>query len=297
MHRWPDEPTLRAIQARMRVAAQRVRLPFRNRTWRGEGGNWQGAGVGSSIDFQDHRQYLPGDDPRYIDWQAYARTGHYSMKLYREEVSPRVDVALDVSASMFFDDAKRQRALELFFFCAESAQQAGSSLRCHAVSQADSVPWAAGNALPERERAKLGAVPPTTAAAPLALARVPWRQGSLRVVVSDLLFPGSPEPHLALLASGKGRGLVFAPFCRAEAEPDWQGNVELIDCETQDRRVQHIDPDLLARYARSYRRHFEVWKEHGRRHAVVTARVAAEGEFHDALRTDALPAGAIEWTR
>ena len=127
MHRWPDEGTLRAVRTRMQVAAARVRLPFRHRTWRGEGGNWQGAGVGSSIDFQDHRPYLPGDDPRYIDWQAYARTGHYSMKLYREEVSPRVDVALDVTASMFFDDAKRERALELFFFCVESALQAGSA--------------------------------------------------------------------------------------------------------------------------------------------------------------------------
>ena len=208
-----------------------------------------------------------------------------------------MDVALDVSASMLFDDAKRQRSLELFYFCAESAQQTGSSLRCYAVGRAESVPWTPGTVLRERELEKLAATPGNPAAssvAPPALARVPWRQGSLRVVVSDLLFPGSPESHLSLLASGKGRGLVFAPFCRAEAEPDWQGNVEMIDCETDGRRVQHIDGELLARYARSYQRHFEIWKEHSRRHAVVTTRVAAEGEFHEALRTDALPAGAIE---
>jgi uncharacterized protein (DUF58 family) len=76
---WPDASVVAAIHGRMQAAAQRLRLPFRSRTWRGESGNWQGAGVGSSIDFQDHRQYLPGDDPRYIDWQAYARTGHYTM--------------------------------------------------------------------------------------------------------------------------------------------------------------------------------------------------------------------------
>ena len=295
MHRWPDEPTLRALQTRMQLAAARLRLPFRHHTWRGESGNWQGAGVGSSIDFQDHRPYLPGDDPRYIDWQAYARTGHYAMKLYREETSPRVDVALDVSASMQFDDAKRQRALELFFFCAESAQQAGSSLRCHAVGPADSVPWQPGATLRARELALLGM--DTAPSAPPALARVPWRHGSMRVVVSDLLFPGSPEPHLSLLTAGKGRGLVFAPFCRAEAEPDWQGNVELVDCETQARRVQHVDADLLSRYARGYRRHFELWKDFTRRHAVVFARVAAEADFHSALRTEALPVGAVELTR
>ncbi len=282
----------------MQAAARRVRLPLRNRTWRGEGGNWQGAGVGSSIDFQDHRPYLPGDDPRYIDWQAYARTGHYSMKLYREEVSPRVDVALDVSESMFFDDAKRERSLELFFFCAESALQAGSSLRCHAVGRADSVSWTPGAALREAEWARLTGTPPEAVAAPAppALARVPWRPGSLRVLVSDLLFPGSPEPHLSLLAAGKGRGVVFAPFCRAEAEPDLRGNVELTDCETGVKRTQHVDDDLAARYLRGYGRHFDMWKGHARRYAVVTARVPAEPDFHEALRTDALPAGAVELT-
>ena len=279
----------------MQAAARRVRLPLRHRTWRGEGGNWQGAGVGSSIDFQDHRPYLPGDDPRYIDWQAYARTGHYSMKLYREEVSPRVDVALDVSASMFFDDAKRERSLELFFFCAESALQAGSSLRCHAVGRADSVPWTPGAALREAEWTRIGGAPSANPSPP-ALMRVPWRQGALRVLVSDLLFPGSPEPHLSLLSAAKGRGVVFAPFCRAEADPDLRGNVELTDCETGTRRTQHVDDGLLARYVRGYGRHFEIWKEHARRYAVVTARVSAEADFHDALRADALPAGAIELT-
>src|SRR5882724_4802165 len=84
------------------LAAERCRLPFGRRAWRGGQGNWLGAGVGSSIDFQDHRAYMPGDDPRYIHWAAYARTGQLTMKLYRAEVSPLVDVAVDVSASMSF---------------------------------------------------------------------------------------------------------------------------------------------------------------------------------------------------
>ena len=107
--RWPDEDESREIRRQAQAAAQRLRLPFRSRSWRGESGNWLGSGVGNSIDFHDHRPYLPGDDPRAIDWQAYARTGHYTMKLYREEVSPRVDLVLDVSGSMTFDAAKRRR--------------------------------------------------------------------------------------------------------------------------------------------------------------------------------------------
>lgn len=298
MDRWPDEPTLRGVHARMRAAAGRLRLPFRSRTWRGESGNWQGAGVGSSIDFQDHRPYLPGDDPRYIDWQAYARTGHYSMKLYREEVSPRVDVVLDVSASMSFEPAKRDRTLELFYFCVESARQSASSLRCHAVGATASVPWP----VPEKplraeEQARLEAAPGTTAAPTgPALGRVPWRQGSLRVLVSDLLFPGSPEGALTALVTGKGRGVIFAPFCRAETDPGWSGNVELVDCESALSRVQHLDAGLLTRYARSYQRHFDLWQESGRRHAVPVARVSGGGDFFLAMRADALRLGAVELT-
>ena len=45
-------------------AARRFRLPFARQAWRGAAGGWQGSGAGSSIDFQDHRAYVPGDDPR-----------------------------------------------------------------------------------------------------------------------------------------------------------------------------------------------------------------------------------------
>lgn len=42
MQTLPDSETLRAIHARMQAAAARLRLPFRSRTWRGQGGNWLG---------------------------------------------------------------------------------------------------------------------------------------------------------------------------------------------------------------------------------------------------------------
>src|SRR5476651_2359013 len=92
-----------------RAAAQRYRLPFHRQAWRGSQGGWLGTGLGSSIDFQDHRAYLPGDDPRHIHWAAYARTGLLTMKLYRAEVAPMVEIAVDVSASMTYDPAKAAR--------------------------------------------------------------------------------------------------------------------------------------------------------------------------------------------
>lgn len=285
----PDRETLRGIQARMRGAAERLRLPFRSRTWRGQSGNWLGMGIGSSIDFQDHRPYLPGDDPRYIDWQAYARTGNYTMKLYREEVSPLVDLVFDASESMFLDAEKMMRGLDLLYFALESAMQSSGSLRCF-LAQEDGISYAPTEQLldapPFKEARPANVIP--------ALEKVPWRQGSMRIFISDLLFGGSPEVLLAPLSASKGRGLLFVPFCKAESEPDWVGNVELIDCETNEHRNQRVEPELLARYKATYARHFSLWRDACTRHAAVLARVPAGIDFSDAVHIEALPQGAME---
>src|SRR5690606_38618481 len=80
------------------------------------------------------RAYAPGDDPRYIHWSAYARTGQLTMKLYRAEVAPTVDLIADVSASMTFTPEKTARLESLMAFCVESADRAGAPVRVHAVN-------------------------------------------------------------------------------------------------------------------------------------------------------------------
>lgn len=315
---------LRDIRATARKAAVHLRLPFHRQSWRGAVGNWMGAGIGSSIDFQDHRPYLPGDDPRYIDWQAYARTGSYIMKLYREEVSPRLDLVLDASASMFLSPEKQRRSLELFYFCVESAGRAGASVRAF-LAGADTVRILPNDAIqshalaadfqalenpaaqpsgrwkargPGIGRNDPAAVPPGGGTASFAprLAKVPFRTGSMRVCISDLLFPGEPEALLGPLTTSKGRGLLFAPFDRAETGPDWDGNFEFVECETRASRIQRVDAGLRARYAEAYRRHFELWRDASRRQGITLARVPAEPDLVSALRERALPEGAAEVT-
>ncbi len=280
---WPDAQNLRTLHANARTAAEAWSLPFRGRTWRGATGSFAGAGIGSSIDFQDHRQYLPGDDPRYIDWQAYARTGHYSMKLYREEVSPRVDFILDVSASMFADEKKASRTIELLYFCVESALRSSSAIRCTTTANGGT-PWPLESILGYHPPPGIG----STAA--LNLAAIPFRESSLRVLLSDLLFPGSPEPSLRALAAGRGRGILLAPFTPAESDPDWTGNVDLRDCETTDTRSQNVTPDLLHRYREAYARHFDLWRDQAHRHAIHLAQIKANQPLMESLAPHLEPA-------
>src|SRR5690606_26195796 len=60
---------------------------------------------GFSVEFADHREYVPGDDLKYLDWKLYARTDHYYIKRYEEETNVRCHVLLDRSASMAFGTA------------------------------------------------------------------------------------------------------------------------------------------------------------------------------------------------
>lgn len=55
---------------------------------------------GASVDFAEHRGYVPGDDVRRLDWRLWARTDRYYIKEYEAESNMNFSVLLDVSASM-----------------------------------------------------------------------------------------------------------------------------------------------------------------------------------------------------
>jgi uncharacterized protein (DUF58 family) len=57
---------------------------------------------GASIDFAEHRGYVPGDDIRRVDWRLYARTDKYYVKQYEADTNTNFAVLLDVSRSMSF---------------------------------------------------------------------------------------------------------------------------------------------------------------------------------------------------
>lgn len=56
--------------------------------------------LGFSTDFAEHRQYMPGDDIRHIDWRVYARTERYYLKTFEADTNTNFMVLLDVSGSM-----------------------------------------------------------------------------------------------------------------------------------------------------------------------------------------------------
>ena len=301
-------PASAPVRREALAAAQALRLPFASRAWHGPQGGWLGTGLGSSIDFQDHRAYQMGDDPRHIHWAAYARTGQLTMKLFRAEVAPFVELAVDVSPSMTFDPAKAARTDALLAFCVESADRTAAPLRIHAAHGRVVRPVAADEVRAGRWRERLGDLAATaTEKSPDAKKRgaseqppeppgpLPWRGGALRVLISDLLFPGDPSAVLVPLAAGGGTAVVLAPALAAEADAPPDGNIDLIDCERPgQRRKQRVDDAVAARYRAAYARHFALWREAAKRRGVALAVVPSARDLAAALMAEALPAGAVE---
>ena len=82
---------------------ERMRLnPVRRQTNRMRGEHLSSKG-GSSTEFADYRDYVPGDDIRYVDWNIFSRLNHPYLKLFAHEEEMHVVLLLDASASMQFE--------------------------------------------------------------------------------------------------------------------------------------------------------------------------------------------------
>ena len=66
--------------------------------------------VGAGLEFADHRDYVPGDDLRYLDWNLYGRLERRALRLYEEDEDLSIDVLVDASASMAMGRAAQARA-------------------------------------------------------------------------------------------------------------------------------------------------------------------------------------------
>jgi len=67
---------------------------------------------GFSVEFAEHRQYMPGDNIRDIDWKVYAKSDRYYIKQYEEETNLKAYLLLDCSASMAYRSGERISKLD-----------------------------------------------------------------------------------------------------------------------------------------------------------------------------------------
>ncbi|HWP82317.1 MAG TPA: DUF58 domain-containing protein [Bacteroidota bacterium] len=75
---------------------------------------------GFSVEFTEHRQYMPGDEIKHIDWKAYGKTDRYYIKQFEEETNLKSYIVLDASKSMDYASSGHLRKIEYASYVAAS---------------------------------------------------------------------------------------------------------------------------------------------------------------------------------
>jgi len=73
---------------------------------------------GFSVEFAEHRQYMPGDEIKHVDWKIYGKTDRYYIKQFEEETNLKAHIILDASRSMAYSSDGRMSKLEYASFVA-----------------------------------------------------------------------------------------------------------------------------------------------------------------------------------
>jgi hypothetical protein len=221
-------------------------------------GSQLGGRCGSSLEFMDHREYMPGDDLRAIDWNAYARGNKLSIKLYRDEVLPHLDLVIDGSRSMALPGtAKQQAALGL---AALLGQAARNSNYTHCV-------WNVGQACQRIENDNLAPVLwegldfdfAGSCAESFRRSLPAWKPRSIRVLISDLLWLGDPHAVLSILSDQSSAVFILQLLAEEEIDPPQSGNMRLLDYESNQYLDIHVDSIALKRYQENLSRHQSNW--------------------------------------
>ncbi len=97
---------------------------------------------GTSLEFADYQEYIPGDDIRYIDWNIYGRMDKLLVKTFKEEVELSVHILLDSSKSMLFpmEDKKFDYAKNLVIALSYIALASKNSVRVAALMDGNEAP-------------------------------------------------------------------------------------------------------------------------------------------------------------
>jgi uncharacterized protein (DUF58 family) len=223
-------------------------------------GSRAGRRAGSSIDFQDYREYQPGDDLRFIDWGIYARTDRLTVKLFREEVTPHLDLILDGSRSMNLENTAKANAV---------AKLAGLLATSAANAQCSQAVWLSGegfqrlpnDTLTPSAWDKLELESKRTVDQSFEILGPKFRRLGVRVFVSDLLWPGNPLQTLRRLRDGAAALFVIQLLGRDDVTPPEHGNLRVVDSETGEENEIYIDSAVAKQYADNLAQLQQSWSD------------------------------------
>ena len=229
-------------------------LAMKGRASGGAGGTRRSRQTGSSAEFSDYREYIPGDDIRRIDWNAMARFDRIFLKLFMEEQESAVTVLLDGSGSMAGKwDAARNAAEAVSYL----ALTGGDRLRVIFLQETGNrmSPLLSGRQAYARLTQFLDTCTPQGAGS--LTERILQAEGlrkGLCFLISDCYEEDGIGTALDNLRYRGQECAVIQPLSAFELDPTLDGAVKLTDAETGDTVDLLADREALENYRRALER-------------------------------------------
>jgi len=219
------------------------------------GGNRRSKNLGSSCEFADYRDYMPGDDVTKIDWNAYARFDKLYEKLYFDERQMHTRIYIDASRSMDHGgDEKAVFAIKLaaaFAYLSVCEMDKVSIYAIRGSSLEEIVTGMVGkdsylnciNKLNELEFDSDSKI--SEAIVPSAVGR----GDGYSIIISDFLTDENFESAIDRLAEQRRDILCVQVLAREELNPQIRGKMHLFDSEDQSKFFRKkIDQDVVRAY-------------------------------------------------
>jgi uncharacterized protein (DUF58 family) len=192
---------------------------------------------GTGSDFADYRNYVAGDDMRFLDWKIYGRLEKLFIKLFLEEEDLRVNILIDTSASMSFGEPEKllyakRLAAALGYICL--AKMDSLTVRTFGDGLLETYGPKRGKVNSQHYFDFLSAIKPTpntdlrksfTSFANMT------RSKGIVVIISDFYDLEGYKEALRQLFARNFEVLAIQVFSPEELKPDLQGDIKLMDCE------------------------------------------------------------------
>jgi len=209
---------------------------------------------GQSVEFADFRNYVPGDDLRFVDWNTYARLEKLFLKMFLEEEDLHFYALIDASDSMAFGEpTKLQYATQLAASLGFIGLIRGDRVKIETLGQSarDAAPVFRGRRSLWRMLEHLEAVEPGESITMVEGVKNFCLRNSGRgivVLIADLMEKTGYKDALKYLVSRDMDVYVIHLLSAEELDPDVEGDLRLIDCEDGDVAEITVSAPLLKRY-------------------------------------------------
>ena len=257
--------------------------------------------LGTGIEFADHREYTPGDDFRYIDWNLFARLDELLLKRFQEEEDLHVYFLLDCSRSMAFGeppkfDFARQVAAALAYIALADLD------RIAVIGFADDIvadfPLTRGKGRILSLLKFLEALEPSGADTNLERVATGFihreQRRGLAVVVSDLYDSNGFQRGLDLLRHRRYEPHIVQIHDRYEKEPaDMLGDVEMWDVESGMSRKVTVTEKNLRHYQHLFNEFQNQVQGYCNRHGLGCTRTTTDIPFDQLILRMMRQAGAV----